>query len=106
MDAQVKPAHDGRGREGRWPTLQPRQARATPSSPSSKRRTCIRCGTATSASRRSSRRRKDAPFIWRWRDIEPFLHRAVGEVSIDDIERRALIMAHPAFGGETTTTST
>ena len=49
---------------------------------------------------------KDAPFLWRWRDIEPFLHRAVGEVSINDIERRALIMAHPAFGAETTTTST
>ncbi len=49
---------------------------------------------------------RDAPFIWRWRDIEPFLHRSVGEVSINDIERRALIMAHPAFGAETTTTST
>ena len=49
---------------------------------------------------------KDAPFVWRWRDIEPFLHRSVGEVSINDIERRALIMAHPAFGAETTTTST
>jgi gentisate 1,2-dioxygenase len=49
---------------------------------------------------------RDAPFIWRWRDIEPFLHRSVGEVSINDIERRALIMAHPAFGDETTTTST
>jgi gentisate 1,2-dioxygenase len=49
---------------------------------------------------------KDAPFIWRWRDIEPFLHRSVGEVSINDIERRALIMAHPAFGDDTTTTST
>ncbi len=49
---------------------------------------------------------KDAPFIWRWRDVEPFLHRSVGEVSINDIERRALIMAHPAFGDDTTTTST
>ena len=49
---------------------------------------------------------QDAPFIWRWRDIEPFLHRSVAEVSINDIERRALIMAHPAFGAETTTTST
>jgi gentisate 1,2-dioxygenase len=48
----------------------------------------------------------DAPFLWRWREIEPFLHRSVGEVSINDIERRALIMAHPAFGAETTTTST
>ena len=49
---------------------------------------------------------KDAPFLWRWRDIEPFLHRSVGEVSINDIERRALIMAHPAFAADTTTTST
>ena len=49
---------------------------------------------------------RDAPFIWRWRDVEPFLHRSVGEVSINDVERRALIMAHPAFGAETTTTST
>jgi gentisate 1,2-dioxygenase len=48
----------------------------------------------------------DVPFIWRWREIEPFLHRSVGEVAINDIERRALIMAHPAFGGDTTTTST
>ena len=49
---------------------------------------------------------KDAPFIWRWRDIEPFLHQAVEEVAINDIERRALIMAHPTFGNDTTTTST
>jgi gentisate 1,2-dioxygenase len=49
---------------------------------------------------------KDVPFHWHWRDIEPFLHRSVGEVSINDIERRALILAHPAFGAETTTTST
>src|SRR5262249_14546173 len=48
----------------------------------------------------------DAPFIWRWRDVEPLLQRSVGELSINDIERRALIMAHPAFGAETTTTST
>jgi gentisate 1,2-dioxygenase len=49
---------------------------------------------------------RDAPFLWRWSEIEPFLHRSVAEVSINDIERRALIMAHPAFGAETTTTST
>src|SRR5215207_9751942 len=48
---------------------------------------------------------QDPPFLWRWRDVEPFLHRSVAEVSINDIERRALIMAHPAFA-ETTTTST
>jgi gentisate 1,2-dioxygenase len=49
---------------------------------------------------------KDAPFIWRWRDIEAFLHQSVEEVAINDIERRALILAHPAFGDDTTTTST
>src|ERR1700724_1892415 len=49
---------------------------------------------------------QDAPFLWRWSEVEPFLHRSVAEVSINDIERRALIMAHPAFGAETTTTST
>ncbi len=48
----------------------------------------------------------DTPFLWQWRNVEPFLHRSVGEVSINDIERRALILAHPAFGAETTTTST
>src|SRR4029077_15791563 len=49
---------------------------------------------------------QDAPFIWRWRDVEPFLPRSVKEVSINGIERRALILAHPAFGNDTTTTST
>lgn len=48
----------------------------------------------------------DTPFHWRWRETEPLLQRTVAEVSISDIERRALIMAHPAFGQETTTTST
>jgi gentisate 1,2-dioxygenase len=47
----------------------------------------------------------DAPFIWRWRDMEPLLNRAVAEVPIEDIERRAIIMVNPAFGGETVTTS-
>lgn len=48
---------------------------------------------------------KDPPLIWRWRDIEPFTKRAGAEVSIDDVERRALILVNPAFGGETVTTS-
>jgi gentisate 1,2-dioxygenase len=47
----------------------------------------------------------DPPFLWRWRDVEPFTERAVSEVPIDDIERRALILVNPAFGGETVTTS-
>jgi len=47
---------------------------------------------------------KDAPMHWRWRDIEPFTARAATEVAIEDVERRALILANPAFGGETVTT--
>lgn len=48
---------------------------------------------------------RDTPFIWRWRDVEPLLHRAVAEVPIEEIERRALIMTHPNFGGETATSA-
>src|SRR3954452_5921791 len=49
-------------------------------------------------------RPKDAPMHWRWRDIEPFTERAAREVGIEDVERRALILSNPAFGGETVTT--
>lgn len=48
----------------------------------------------------------DTPFHWPWRDTEALLHRAVAEVAIEDIERRALIMSHPNFGQETATTGT
>ena len=48
---------------------------------------------------------KDAPFLWRWRDLEPLTARAATEVPIDDVERRAMILANPAFGGATVTTS-
>ena len=47
---------------------------------------------------------KDQPMHWRWRDLEPFTERAAKEVGIEDVERRALILANPAFGGETVTT--
>jgi gentisate 1,2-dioxygenase len=49
-------------------------------------------------------RPKDAPMHWRWRDLEPFAARAAKEVGIEDVERRALILANPAFGGDTVTT--
>lgn len=49
-------------------------------------------------------RAKDAPMLWRWRDFEPFTARAAKEVPIEDVERRAIIMVNPAFGGETVTT--
>jgi gentisate 1,2-dioxygenase len=47
---------------------------------------------------------KEAPMHWRWQDIEPFTARAAKEVPIEDVERRALILANPAFGGQTVTT--
>ncbi|HZQ73964.1 MAG TPA: cupin domain-containing protein [Burkholderiales bacterium] len=47
---------------------------------------------------------QDAPMHWRWRDIEPLAARAAAEVGIEDVERRALILANPAFGGATVTT--
>ncbi len=47
---------------------------------------------------------KDAPMHWPWRGFEPFVARAAKEVPIEDVERRAIIMAHPAFGGATVTT--
>ncbi len=47
---------------------------------------------------------KDAAMHWRWRDIEPLTARAAEEVRAEDVERRALIMANPAFGGETVAT--
>jgi gentisate 1,2-dioxygenase len=46
----------------------------------------------------------DPPFVWRWKDIDPFTGRAAAEVAMEDAERRAMIMAHPAFGGKTQTT--
>jgi len=47
----------------------------------------------------------DSAALWRWRDFEPFVARAATEVPIEDVERRAIIMAHPAFNGATQTTS-
>jgi gentisate 1,2-dioxygenase len=48
---------------------------------------------------------KDSPMLWRWREFAPFADRAAREVPIEDIERRAIIMVNPAFGGQTATTA-
>src|SRR5499427_11037133 len=50
-------------------------------------------------------RGRDQPMHWRWHDFEPFANRAAKEVPIEDVERRAIIMVNPAFGGETVTTA-
>ncbi|MGH7087604.1 MAG: hypothetical protein ACREFQ_01745 [Stellaceae bacterium] len=47
---------------------------------------------------------RDPPFLWRWCDVEPYAMRSAGAVSLEDAERHALILAHPAFGGATQTT--
>ncbi len=50
-------------------------------------------------------RRMELPVLWKWQDFEPFADRAAREVPIEDVERRAIIMANPAYGGETVTTA-
>ena len=48
---------------------------------------------------------KDKAFLWKWDDIEPLTVRAGDEVAMEDAERRAVIMCHPAFDGKIETTS-
>lgn len=48
---------------------------------------------------------RDGARVWRWADVAPFAARAAAEVAAEDVERRALIMCHPAFDGDTATTS-
>lgn len=50
-------------------------------------------------------RSAEQPLQWRWSDFEPFVARAAREVAIEDVERRAIIMANPAYGGQTVTTA-
>jgi gentisate 1,2-dioxygenase len=50
-------------------------------------------------------RERDQPMHWPWREFEPLAGRAAKEVPIEDVERRAIIMTNPAFGGDTVTTS-
>ncbi len=50
-------------------------------------------------------RQVETPMHWPWRQFIGFADRAAKEVPIEDVERRAIIMAHPAFGGATVTTA-
>ena len=38
---------------------------------------------------------KDESLIWRWRDVEPLTAQAAAGVSLEDAERRAIIMSNP-----------
>ncbi|MFA7680899.1 MAG: cupin domain-containing protein [Pigmentiphaga sp.] len=47
-----------------------------------------------------------AAHVWSWSDLQHFSDRAVRDVSMDDAERRVLLMANPAFNGAIATTNT
>ncbi|MEO7938270.1 MAG: cupin domain-containing protein [Burkholderiaceae bacterium] len=47
----------------------------------------------------------DAPMLWSWREMLPLIERAAREVSMEDAERRVLLLTHPAFGGRVATTT-
>jgi len=47
----------------------------------------------------------DEPFIWPWQSILPMIDRAFAEVSMNDAERRVLLLANPAFNGKVKTTT-
>jgi gentisate 1,2-dioxygenase len=48
--------------------------------------------------------RMEAPMLWRWTDIEPAIGYAADEISMDDAERRVLILSNPAFSPTIQTT--
>jgi gentisate 1,2-dioxygenase len=47
----------------------------------------------------------DRAFLWRWAELQPFIERAGREVSMDEAERRVLMLVNPAFGGRVVTTT-
>ena len=53
----------------------------------------------------SEPRAPDTARIWRWNDLLPFIDRAGREVSMEDAERRALMLVNPDFGGKSFTTT-
>lgn len=47
----------------------------------------------------------DAPWHWPWERMKPLIDRAIAEVSMEDAERRVLLLTHPAFPGSVATTT-
>lgn len=47
----------------------------------------------------------DAPMVWHWSDLQPFIDRAARDVSMSDAERRVLMLINPAFDGRPVTTT-
>jgi len=49
---------------------------------------------------------KAVPFVWRYTDIEPLLQRAAQLVTMDDSERRSLILCNPGLAPRRASVST
>src|ERR1700730_15660396 len=47
-----------------------------------------------------------APMIWPWARLSALIERSAREVSMDEAERRVLLLTHPAFSGTVFTTPT
>ncbi|WP_233809581.1 cupin domain-containing protein [Paraburkholderia sp. HP33-1] len=47
----------------------------------------------------------DEPHIWPWKSMLPLIERTAREVSMDDAERRVLLLTNPAFDGMVKTTT-
>ena len=47
----------------------------------------------------------DEPMQWAWADMSPLIDRAVDEVTMEDAERRVLLLTHPAFKDSYATTT-
>ncbi|HXP30818.1 MAG TPA: cupin domain-containing protein [Stellaceae bacterium] len=54
---------------------------------------------------RAEPRAPDAPWLWRWSQLQGFIDRAAAEVSMDEAERRVLMLINPGFGGQVITTT-
>lgn len=48
---------------------------------------------------------KDTPMCWAWADMAPLIDRATREVSMEDAERRVLLLTHPVFKESFATTT-
>ena len=47
----------------------------------------------------------DPPYIWRWKELLPFIEEAGRRVSMENAEHRALMRVNPAFGDRSFTTT-
>jgi len=42
---------------------------------------------------------EEAPYLWRWADLDPLLDEAVRQTDMDNAERRVLVLENPAYRG-------